>query len=82
MIIHLDPGSWPLFVKRRDNVGRPIMEVKQKYLIEYHNHQSELFHVLSAIASPGQAGSGGGPPQFTPSDTIYVDPDYIDPNYF
>jgi len=84
MIYSNDPGPWYIFVKRPDNVGKNIMEVKQKYLSEYNRYQAELFHVLSFIGTPGQAGTGGGP-SFTPAIpsviSSYVDPDYVDPDY-
>lgn len=34
MFIVNDPGPWQYFINRSDNVGKPLMEVKQKYLKE------------------------------------------------
>ena len=64
-----DPGLWQHFVNRPDNVGRPIMEVKQKYLTEINAFESSV-NAMSA----GDSGAGGGTapipssvPQVTPS---------------
>jgi len=47
-----NPGLWQHFVNRYDNVGRPIMEVKQKYLTEINAYESTL--------AQGNFGVGGG----------------------
>jgi hypothetical protein len=64
-----NPGLWQHFVNRPDNVGRPIMEVKQKYLTEINAFESSV-NAMSA----GDSGAGGGTapipssvPQVTPS---------------
>lgn len=71
-----DPGLWQHFVNRPDNVGRPIMEVKQKYLTEINAFESSV-NAMSA----GDAGAGGGTapipsttPQATPSVTPSITP--------
>jgi len=40
-MIH-EVGSWQHFVKRQDNLGLPIMEVKQKYLKEMNSNPIDL----------------------------------------
>ena len=47
-----DPGLWQHFINRYDNIGRPIMEVKQKYLTEINAYESTL--------AQGNFGAGGG----------------------
>ena len=50
-----DPGSWPNFVLRSDNVGLQLNEVKQKFIkeqVEYEN----------MMAFQNDAGPGGGIP--------------------
>ena len=50
-----DPGSWPNFVLRSDNVGLQLNEVKQKFIkeqVEYEN----------MMAFQNDAGTGGGIP--------------------
>lgn len=76
-----DPGPWYVFVKRPDNIGRPILEVKQKYLKEYYDYQAELFHVLSTIGRPGSAARAGGEFPQPITGNLYVDPDYVEPTY-
>jgi hypothetical protein len=43
-MIH-EVGSWQHFVKRQDNVGLPIMEVKQKYLKEMNSNPINLSNI-------------------------------------
>jgi hypothetical protein len=61
-----DPGLWQHFVNRPDNIGLPILEVKQKYITEVNTFES---NIASAV---GDAGAGGGtaPPQ--PSCTTQI----------
>ena len=65
-----DPGLWQHFVNRFDNVGRPIMEVKQKYLLEINAYESTL--------TSGNPGAGGGtastPTPSTQAPTVYSFP--------
>ena len=51
MFITPHPGPWQLFLNRRDNIGKPILEIKQKYISEENNY----FQQINAL--------GGGPPQ-------------------
>ena len=80
------PGPWQNFVNRADNVGKSLMEVRDKYLNEqllYENYMS-FTHQQQLMMS--NAASGGGPPFQTtssidPSENNYVVNDYID-DYF
>lgn len=57
-----DPGPWQWFVKRRDNVNLPIMEVRRKYMQEqllFENYLSTLNTVNTV--STAAAGAAGGP---------------------
>ena len=52
-----DPGNWPSFLKRQDNVGLPIMEAKSKYLMEQMNFDNMMNfqsqnHVAGIPANP------------------------------
>jgi hypothetical protein len=60
-MIH-EVGSWQHFVKRQDNVGLPIMEVKQKYLKEMNSSPIDLSNI----------DQGGGSRRTTPAPMIYV----------
>lgn len=69
-----NPGNWPQFLKRKDNLGLPLMEVRKKYLkeqVEYDNYVSYVTaNYLSAksvnkgpisnIAIPSFASLGNG----------------------
>jgi len=57
-----DPGPWQWYVKRPDNVGLPLMEVKRKYMQEqllFENYISTL-QTLNTV-STAAAGASGGP---------------------
>jgi hypothetical protein len=56
-MIH-EVGSWQHFVKRQDNLGLPIMEVKQKYLKEMNSSPIDL--------------TSGGSRRTTSAPMIYV----------
>jgi len=60
-MIH-EVGSWQHFVKRQDNLGLPIMEVKQKYLKEMNSNPIDLSNI----------DQGGGSKRTTPAPVIYV----------
>lgn len=50
------PGPWQQYLKRKDNIGLPLMEVKRKYLkeqLEFNNFQTQQLNMLQ-----GQAGGG------------------------
>jgi len=59
IIAHEPPGPWQAFTKRKDNIGLPIMEVKQKYMKEQLLFESYL-QQLSTV-STAAAGAAGGP---------------------
>jgi hypothetical protein len=64
-IPHEGPGTWQSFLKRKDNIGLPIMEAKQKYLKEQLFFESYLntVNTMSPSVASSAAGSGaaGGP---------------------
>ena len=69
IISHEPPGPWQSFTKRKDNIGLPIMEVKQKYMKEqllFESYLQQLSTVSTAAAgaaggpAPGGGGGGGG----------------------
>ena len=61
-----DPGPWQFYVKRADNIGLPIMEIKQKYLQEQalfeaerkrqYNDYMRMIH--ESRGGPGGSGAG------------------------
>ena len=69
IIPYESPLDWQSFLKRKDNIGLPIMEVKQKYLKEqllYENYiqQLQTFNTLAA-------GAAGGPPPSFPTEFLW-----------
>lgn len=51
------PGPWQYYVKRKDNIGLPLMEVKRKYLTEqlqFDNFQSQQLSMLNGVAGGDQ----------------------------
>ena len=85
MFISNDPGPWQYYVNRQDNVGLPIMEVKDKYMREQLLFEQQMNFIYQQHMIMSQASSGGGPlPSSTSSgDTInnYVVNDYVE-DYF
>ena len=58
-----NPGPWQSFVKRSDNVGLPLMEVKQKYLKEqalFEADQRRQYNEYLKMIHDSQGGPGGG----------------------
>lgn len=71
-----DPGPWQFFLKRRDNLGVPLMEVRRKYLEEqllFENYVSYLQTLNTLSPSTGV----GGTPTFggDVEDSKYEPPD-------
>lgn len=69
LIPYESPLDWKSFLKRKDNIGLPIMEVKQKYLKEqllYENYiqQLQTFNTLAV-------GAAGGPPKAFPTEFLW-----------
>ena len=60
MFIVNDPGPWQQYIKRRDNVGLPLMEVKNKYLVESIRYNEQIINQAKNLNIVPQ-GSGGGP---------------------
>lgn len=85
MFLSNDPGPWQYYVNRQDNVGLPIMEVKDKYMREQLLFEQQMNFIYQQHMIMSQASSGGGPlpPPISPGDTInnYVEDDYVE-DYF
>jgi len=76
------PGPWQPYLLRSDNVGLPLMEVRDKYLQEQLLYEQFMSFTIQQQMLSSMAASGGGPSQTTdPSENSYVVNDYID-NYF
>jgi len=77
------PGSWQSYLLRGDNVGLPLMEVRDKYLQEQLLFENYMSFVQQQQLLMSNASGGGGPlPQtIDPSENEYVVNNYID-NYF
>jgi hypothetical protein len=63
-----DPGPWPQYIKKRENIGVPLMEVRKKYMEEqllFENYMSHLqqldtLHTINPLSSsPASAPSTG-----------------------
>ena len=57
-----DPGPWQFYVKRADNIGLPIMEIKQKYLQEqalFENEQRRQYYEYMRMIEHSRGGAGG-----------------------
>ena len=73
------PEPWPQYLKRRDNVGVPLMEVRKKYMEEellFENYVSQLqtlntMDTLNSLASPGAEAAVGREVNFDLKVTSY-----------
>lgn len=61
MIICDHPGDWQTFLRRKDNIGLPIMEVRKKYLLEESAFVDGMNSTLSptSVASVASAAGAG-----------------------
>ena len=55
------PGNWQQYIKRKDIIGLPIMEVKRKYMIEESQFMNFMASTATANSSVG-TGIGTGAP--------------------
>jgi hypothetical protein len=84
MFIVNHPGPWQSYLNRPDNIGKPLMEVKDKYLQEqllFENYTSFIHQQQMMMAN---ASSGGGPkptPTEDNTENEFVANDYVE-NYF
>jgi hypothetical protein len=84
MFIVNHPGPWQSYLNRPDNVGKPLMEVKDKYLQEqllFENYMSFIHQQQMMMAN---ASSGEGPkptPTEDNTENEFVANDYVE-NYF
>ena len=60
MIYNEHPGSWPLFLKRKDIIGLSVSEARKQYLIEQQGFNSAASSATAAAAAAAAAGSSGG----------------------
>jgi hypothetical protein len=83
MFIPNDPGPWQYYVNRQDNVGLPIMEIKNKYMQEQLLFEQQMNFMYQQQMLMSQQASGGGGPLSSPiSSNDYVVDDYIVDDYF
>jgi len=57
-----DPGPWQSYIKRTDNLGLPLMEVKQKYLQEqalFEAEQRRQYNEYMRMIHDSRGGFGG-----------------------
>ena len=60
-----DPGPWQSYVRRADNIGLPLMEVKQKYLKEqalFENEQRRQYYEYMRMIHDSRGGPGSSGP--------------------
>ena len=58
------PEPWPQYLKRKDNVGVPLMEVRKKYMEEqilFENYVSNIQQLNTMNTLSPNMGGGGGP---------------------
>jgi hypothetical protein len=80
MLYANDPGPWQFYINRPDNVGKPLMEVRDRYLQEQllFEQQMNVLHHYMAFNAMG----GGGPfPSIDDTENEYVENGYVE-NYF
>ena len=78
------PGPWQSYLNRPDNVGKPLMDVRNKYLQEQILFENYMSFVQQQQLMMSNASAGGGPPfssSIDLSENNYVVNNYID-NYF
>ncbi len=78
------PGPWQYFITRPDNVGKPLMDVRNKYLQEQILFENYMSFVQQQQLMMSNTSAGGGPPfssSIDLSENNYVVNNYID-NYF
>jgi len=86
MFITNNPGPWQYFINRHDNIGLPIMEVKDKYMREQLLFEQQMNFIYQQQIIRSQISSGGGPllsnnPTNNCIENDYVENCYIE-NYF
>ena len=67
------PEPWPQYIKKKENAGVPLMEVRKKYMEEqilFENYVSNIQQLN--VLSPSSGVSGGDPSSIYP-DTIKVE---------
>jgi hypothetical protein len=59
MLITNDPGPWQYYVNRPDNVGLPIMEIKDKYMREQLLFEQNLNFIQQQMIMSNSSSGGG-----------------------
>ena len=75
MILGNHPGPWQSYVKRSDNIGLHILEVRAKYLQEqltYDNQLSQMYSMQNFQAK------GPAPVIIDPTSNDFVVDDYVE----
>lgn len=78
------PGPWQYYLNRPDNVGKPLMEVRDKYLQEQLLYENYMSFQMQQQLIMSNASAGGGKPLSTVEDDTennYVENGYVE-NYF
>jgi len=81
MFIVNHPGPWQSYLNRPDNVGKSLMEVRDKYLQEQLLFENYMSFQLQQQLMMANASAGGGGNPVDPSENNYVVNGYID-DYF
>ena len=72
------PGPWQSYVKRSDNIGLHILEVRNKYLQEqlaYDNQLSQTLHMQNVLSVQAK---GSRSITIDPTSNDFVVDDYVE----
>jgi hypothetical protein len=75
MILGNHPGPWQSYVKRADNIGLHILEVRNKYLqeqLQYDNQLSQMYSMQNFQPK------GRVPVAIDPTSNDFVVDDYVE----
>lgn len=75
-----DPGLWQYYIKRQDNIGLPLQEVKRKYLTEQYRYQEYMMNVHYSWLASQPKGKKFKGKKFDPTENSYVENGYVE-NY-
>jgi hypothetical protein len=70
MYLSNPPGSWQHFVKRQDNVGLPLMEVRAKYLREQLMYEDFISYTVQQQRQQALQNQGKGKKEPTESVSL------------
>jgi hypothetical protein len=84
MFLPNNPGLWQHYINRQDNVGLPIMKVKDKYMKEQLLFEQQMNFIHQQRMLMSQQASGGGPKSTSTeednTENEFVENDYVE-NY-